>query len=335
MLFRIIIFTKVPLTKAYRYRDVFQLAPFFYFPNMPFSQYAWHFPAVLEYEVLNIKEEIQPYENELREKGLSEDVLKLGRILPSQIRVRKEILHLLTALTNFHFFEYGNGGNCWGIQAPMGDVDKLSVDERDKLNNQTSHWTIRSFVYPDVAKDLQINSFTECKSFCDIADDPMHYFTNNPHLEANHEVKMPPFFDFILDRYYSLDDSDKNIVRQCIGLIYEGVDLFESKRSVSLLSTISAIEGMAKLDMMKYGGKKNLSAGDSFLRYLKTYVAGRSEDKFRRYYAKRCEITHEGSLFLSDIDLYGRTDENDWKFRLEVQQAARLALYNWLRRKQF
>lgn len=78
---------------------------------------------------------------------------------------------------------------------------------------------------------------------------------------------------------------------------------------------------------------KNLRAGDSFIRYVKTYVAGRSEDKFRRYYAKRCEIIHEGALFLSDIDLYGRTDANDWKFRLEVQQVSRLALYNWLRRK--
>lgn len=70
MLCRNIIFTKVPLLKAYRYRDVFQLVPFFYFKNMPFSKYAWHFPAVLEYEVRDVKEEIQPYEDELREKGL-------------------------------------------------------------------------------------------------------------------------------------------------------------------------------------------------------------------------------------------------------------------------
>jgi len=333
MLCRNIIFTKVPLLKAYRYRDVFQLVPFFYFKNMPFSKYAWHFPAVLEYEVRDVKEEIQPYEDELREKGLPEETIALGRKLPSQIRVRKEILHLMTALTNFQFFEYGNGGNCWGIQTPMEDVDKLTDEEREKLNHQTSHWTIRAYIYPDVANDLQIGDFTECKIFCEMANDSMQYFTNNPHSEANHEIKIPPYLDLILDRYYSLSDVDKDVVRQCIGLMYEGVDLFETKRSVSLLSTISSIEGMARLDVMKYGENKNLRAGDSFIRYLKTYVAGRSEDKFRRYYAKRCEITHEGALFLSDIDLYGRTDENDWKFRLEVQQVARLALYNWLRRK--
>ena len=75
MLCRNIIFTKVPLLKAYRYRDVFQLVPFFYFKNMPFSKYAWHFPAVLEYEVRDVKEEIQPYEDELREKGLPIEVV--------------------------------------------------------------------------------------------------------------------------------------------------------------------------------------------------------------------------------------------------------------------
>lgn len=112
--------------------------------------------------------------------------------------------------------------------------------------------------------------------------------------------------------------------------MYEGVDLFESKRSVSLLSTISSIEGMAKLDVLKYGENKNLGACDSFLRYLKKFVAGRSEDKFRRYYAKRCEISHEGVLFLNDLDLYEQTNDEDWKLRLEVQQIARLALYNWL-----
>ena len=47
-------------------------------------------------------------------------------------------------------------------------------------------------------------------------------------------------------------------------------------------------------------------------------------------YAKRCEISHEGVLFLNDLDLYEQTNDEDWKLRLEVQQIARLALYNWL-----
>ena len=330
MLCRNIIFTKVTLVKALRYRDVFQVVPFFYFKNMPFSEYAWHFPAVLEYEVESIMEEIRPYEEEFRRRGLSEDVISFGRKLPSQVRVRKEILHLLTALTNFQFFEYGSGGNCWGIQTPMKDVKELNEEELERINNQTSHWTIRSFVYPDVAKDLQIDGFTKCQSFCEAVENSYSYYTVNPHAEANSEIKIPPHFESVLDCYFALGEDERFTVRQCIGLMYEGVDLFESKRSVSLLSTISSIEGMARLDVLKYGENKNLGACDSFLRYLKKFVAGRSEDKFRRYYAKRCEISHEGVLFLNDLDLYEQTNDEDWKLRLEVQQIARLALYNWL-----
>ena len=77
--------------------------------------------------------------------------------------------------------------------------------------------------------------------------------------------------------------------------------MFDLKRSVSLLSITSSIEGIAKLDD-KF---KNFKPTKRFLEYLKCYVYGKSEDKFYKYYLKRCEIAHEGILFLSDFDLYG------------------------------
>ena len=48
MIRKSIIFTDVPLLKAFQYRELFQLVPFFYFEGMPFSKYSRHFPAVLE-----------------------------------------------------------------------------------------------------------------------------------------------------------------------------------------------------------------------------------------------------------------------------------------------
>lgn len=62
---------------------------------------------------------------------------------------------------------------------------------------------------------------------------------------------------------------------------------------------------MAKLDHKIYGNGQQLGPTKRFVNYLKTYVAGKSEDKYREYYNKRCEITHDGTLFLSDLDLYG------------------------------
>lgn len=333
MLNRNIIFTNAPLLKAFRYRDVFQLVPIFYSSQAPISAYAGHFPAFLEYEVENEADEVIGCEEEFRKKGMSEEALSLGRKIPRQSRVRKEILHLLSSLTNFHFFEYDAEHNCWGIQAPMKNVDSLNEEELEKLNNQTSHWTIRSYVYPGHSQDLNIPGFTPCKEYYEPCDNSRTYFTVNPNIANNPEIKFPPYLEYAFDRYFSLDEDERETVRQCIGLLYEGIELFDSRRSVSLLSIVSSIEGMAKLDLQKYGNGEQLGPTKRFLRYLKAFVAGKSEEKFRRYYEKRCEITHEGVLFLSDIDLYGdiQKQNEDWLLRLEILQAARIALYNWLR----
>lgn len=335
MFCRNIIYTNAPLLKAYRYKDLFQLVPIFYASKAPFSHYASHFPAFLEYQIDNTTQEELICEDILRECGIPEDAIKKGRTLPQQSRIRREILYLLSALTNFHFFEYTSGEDCWGIRTPMQNIKELSADERKEINNQTSHWTIRCYSYPTLKEDLRISDFTNCTSYYENREAPIFYFTNNPHLEGNTEIKMPPYLDFVLDRYFSMGGDDRDCVRQCIGLLNDGIDLFDKKRSVSLLSIISSIEGMALLDFRKYGKAKYLRPQARFLRYLRTYVAGNSEEKFRRYYKKRCEIAHDGVLFLGDKDIYSdlQHQNGDWLLRLEIMQVARLALYNWLRRK--
>lgn len=334
MIIRSVIFTNSPLLKAYKYGELFQLVPFFYLSDAPFSKYATHFPAILEYQVEEAEEDVA-CEEDLRKKGFSEDVLRLCRKIPNETRIRKEILHLLSSLSNFHFFEYTSQYNCWGIQAPMKDVSELSEEELKRLDGQTSHWTIRGYRYPNIGNDLKITAFTQCNEYYVPADEPITYFTNNPHLAENPQIKLPLGLDFVLDKYYLMDLDDRYIVAQCIGLLYDGIDLFDTKRSVSLLSIVSSIEGMAHLDYSKYGNTKGLGPTNRFLRYLRMYVAGRSEAKFRKYYEKRCSISHDGILFLSDFDLYGdiQVQDEDWKLRLEILQVARLALYNWLRRK--
>lgn len=332
MLYRSIVFTNAPLMKGFRYGDVFQLVPVFYSKHAPISVYTSHFPAFLEYKV-NEGDEVLACEEDFRKKGMSEEAVSLGRKIPGQTRVRKEVLHLLSSLTNFHFFEYGAESNCWGIQAPMKDVDSLNEEELEGLNNQTSHWIIRSYVYPNISNDLRISEYTRCKEYYKPCDNARSYFTINPNLANNPEIKFPPFLDNAFNNYFSLKQDEKETVRQCIGLLYEGIELFNTKRSVSLLSIVSSIEGMAKFDLQKYGNGEQLGPTKRFVRYMKTFVAGKSEEKYRLYYEKRCEITHDGMLFLSDLDLYGdiQKQKDDWLFRLEILQAARIALYNWLR----
>lgn len=89
MFYRSIIFTEAPLMKAYRYRDKFQLVPIFYMPTAPISIYASHIPCILEYQVEDIEEKL-PTESMLREKGLSEETLKLGRKIPTKREEEKK-----------------------------------------------------------------------------------------------------------------------------------------------------------------------------------------------------------------------------------------------------
>ena len=103
MLFKTVIFSDVPVLKGFKYRDRFQLVPFFYSGAAPMSKYAKHFPAFLEYEAEKMEEELS-FESELKERGVSADVIKNGRYIPNQERVKREILQLLTCLTNYHFF---------------------------------------------------------------------------------------------------------------------------------------------------------------------------------------------------------------------------------------
>lgn len=336
MLYRAIVFTNAPLLEAFRYKDQFQLVPFFYFKNARFSEYTTHFPVYMEYEAEEIEVIDSVIENNMRAKGIDESVLKLGRTIPNQTRVRRELLHVLSTLTNFHFFEYSSPRDCWGIQVPDKNVEKLTKEEIYALNNAEVHWTKAVYTYKECGDDLKCSTFTNCNAYIVPEKDGRVYFTQNPNIENNPIVKLPPYLEFCLDRYYSMDGDLRRRVRHCLGLLYDGIELFDHKRSVSLMAIVSSLEGMAKLDFELYGQVSSLGATNRFIRYLKRYVAGLSEDKYRIYYKTRCDIAHDGHLFIGDDDLYSDIEEQDkdWRLRLETLQVARLAFYNWLRRKE-
>lgn len=328
MLYRSVIFTNAPLLKGYKYRDKFQIVPKFYFPNAPFCKYANHFPAFIEYEAEEIIEHTS-VEQILRKKGFDDSLLEFCAKLPNQVRVRKEILLLLTCLTNFHFFEYPNHGNSWGIPVP------LSEEELDKINSPTSQWIINCYTYPSYNEDIRISTFTQCNKYYNTTEDTLTYFTQNPNIENNYEIKFAIGTDFCMDRYFQMDEDLRVKVRRCIGLLADGIDLFDTKISLSLISIISCIEGMALIDYDMYGKTPKLSPTNRFTRYLKRYISNKSEEKYRTYYKKRCDIAHEGFLMTGDVDIYAKEkeQEQDYRMRLEILQAARMSLYCWLSRE--
>ena len=334
MLYKTIIFSNAPVLKGFRYSDRFQLIPFFYSKEAPISKYAKHYPVFLEYEA-EYKENELSFERELKERGISEDVIKKGRNIPNQELVKREILQLLTCLTNYHFFSYDPSFAIWGIQLPSDGLDEITSQELEKLDIARSKWTLGCYRYPGMKNDLMINSYTQAFEYYNTNRCITDYYTNNPDVESAQELSFPQHIDFCLDRYYTSMGNTYMRTKHCLGLLTDGIALFDTKRSVSLLSIVSSIEGMAFMDYEMYGEKKGLGPKNRFIRYLKRYVSDKSTEKFEKYYKKRCSITHEGELFIGDLDIFSDSDEQykDWLFRLEIMQVARLALYNWLTRK--
>lgn len=288
-----------------------------------------HFPIFLEYDVDDC-EEYLIFGEELREKGISEKELEAMQKIPNEVRVRKEILYLMSSLTNFYFFDYNSVYGVWGIQCP-----NIDDEQTNSYKNRTSHCFIGCYTYPSFSSDLNISEFTQCSEYYKLTEDPLFYFKSDIKFENGLPVTLPFYLDFALERYYSLGVDTRKTVLQCLGLLNNGIELFANKSSISFLSIASSIEGMALLDLKKYGHEENLGAKKRFIRYLECYVAGKSGKKFKEYYEKRCNITHESCVFLSDYDLFGniRQQDEDWVMRLELLQAARMAFFYWIRRK--
>ena len=116
--YRKIVFTNSNMKAGFRFEDRFQILPI----NMdgkPQNPCARHFPLYLEYTI--------EFPN-----GEPEDIFELGAI---RINKEKEILNLLSCLTNHRFFNYDSSMMGWGIIMPNKLSDDMTEDEKKKVNN--------------------------------------------------------------------------------------------------------------------------------------------------------------------------------------------------------
>lgn len=146
--YRKIVFSNSKLKAGFRFEDKFQIKPF----NMdgkPQSPYARHFPLVLEYTIEY--PDCDP-----------EDVFELGAI---RINKEKEILNLLSCLTNHRFFNYESSMMGWGIIFPDKSFDDMTAEERENFNNQESQFFMGGYLYSGLKEDLHIEQFSEIAVF--------------------------------------------------------------------------------------------------------------------------------------------------------------------------
>ncbi len=341
--YKTIVFSYSRLKTCFRFENKFQILPLD-MNNKPQCPYAFHYPIFLEYTI------------DFQDKE-PEDVFELQAI---RINKEKEIINLLSCLTNHRFFSYDQSKNAWGVMMPDAVINDMTQNEVDALNNQESNMFIAIYKYNGMGEDLHIECFTEYYPKANLIRNDKHlYYTNNPIDDNQHDIFFPETIYYALHQYYNLSLKTRQKVNSSIYLACDGIDISANKRSLSFLSYVSAIEGLVDLDSdngeIKFCCKSCQSIEASpykcptcgrpiwgvkqkFINFLSKYVAG-SEDSHKKYsdiYNLRSKLTHTGKLFLGDYDMSFEKSDLERKYmdglmRLETLQLFRISLDCWLR----
>ena len=326
--YKTIAFSNSILKTSFRFEDRFQVLPLD-MQGKPQSPASRHFPLFLEYTI--------DYQN-----NEPTDIFTLCSI---RHNTEKEILNLLSCLTNHRFFHYDTSMIGWGVIMPSKLTDGMTEEERQKLNSQESCLFMGVYFYKGLKDDLKIEQFTDFKPTASFEEAEMHeYFIDNPIDDYRHEVHFPNTLYTALLNYYNLSSETRKMVNSSIYLACDGMDISANKRSLSFLSYISAIEGLVGLEndsspeICPQCKRPVFSVNQNFVKFLSKFVAGsaKSQRKYKDIYNLRSRITHSGKLFLGDYELsFDESDEeksyNDWLMRLETFQLFRISLDSWLR----
>lgn len=322
--YKAIVFCSNPLTGFYRFKDEFQIYPF-QSDNAPQSDKVKLFPIAIEYWVDNSV----PIEVHSALTEVSDIVSKMTR---SQNR-QKEILNLLSSITNYRFF-YPTPELSWFAAVPNGIMT-------EEMNNQKSIGGISLYWYPELYSENQITSFTTLTI-------PQISFLKHPEyytfidLENKEVVQFPQYIDQTLEKYFSLNDDAWQTVNSSTSLICNGLDLRVKMKSLSFVSFVSSIETMVNYE---FRNEKNehcekcnrplFSISAKFRNYLFKYASDSAEakKKINNIYRIRSKIAHTGLLLLGD-NLVDWSDDkkqgDEWQTHIEAMQTSRLSLTNWL-----
>lgn len=337
-----IILTKTPLTTKYRFGDVFQIYPMNY-QGAPSNANAKHFPCVIEfsYNPDNAKA-INFFDEKDLDKSAGEMVVRANRLT--------EIVSLLSSVTNYRFFSYRKIHTAW----------TMPITKEINVNNLSSTWSIEYYYYPKMKDDLFIHDkFSDIEVPDTTLVPHRKYYYYDPIENPEKTIDLPVTIDEILSNYYSLSEKEKTIADSCIYQIINGLDLFDTTKSLSFFSFVSAIETLVNYEFrnekLQFKCKACQSLEESARRcpecgapvwgvaakyreFLYKYVGEGDEARklYNKIYGIRSKIAHteylfNGEFFL-DMDFNDKTRDINMTHLLAMQLARR-SLIGWLLKK--
>lgn len=325
---RAIIFTKVPLTWNFRYRDMFQIFPAVLI-NMPYSSLQRRHPNILEYWTTPEEEISIPSE--------FENLKILFSTAATTITKQDKILSLLSTFSNNLFFRYSDLSGFWGM--PI-----LKDDPGDEANLWSSKWCWTLFHFPELPSQFKIENFTELNLKDVNRVSHKSYYTYDPNLDfdSKREIEFPETMEYILDSYFQLDSERMQTIDAAISYSVAAMELKDSKKTLSLLSSFSSLETMVNLEFRNENvercdecGQLKYSIARKFRDFLLIYIGDSKANrkKFNAYYSFRSKIVHTGAQLKTE-KLFSEVPEeeadSEYLTRLEILQLGKLAIINWL-----
>lgn len=325
---RAIFFTKVPLGGYYRYKDEFQIFPCD-MENMPVSKMQRHYPNILEFWIT--EDEIIKTDFEFEElQGLMD---KTAVVILKQ----DKILALLTAFTNNLFFRYTDLSGMWGIPIVKDEPGK-------EANTWSSKWCMNMYHFPDLPRQFKISEFTEPKIPQIERGGHREFYTKEPNLdmEIRKNIVLPMTIDLLFESYYSLAPEISYYIDAACSYTVSSIELHYTKKTLSLLSSFTAMETMVNLENKDFKpekcdncGQLRYSISRKFREYLLKYIGDspNNKKKFNKYYSIRSKIVHTGKQLKTELlfsDVPKDEKQSELLTRTEILQLGKLAIANWL-----
>lgn len=335
--YRAIFFTKVPLGGYYKYSDIFQIFPF-NTEGMPKSILQTHYPNIIEFWIKET--DIEKVQMEFGEINLRtpefEGVNQMIDEMAFMLRKQDELLSLLSLFTNNLFFRYKSVEGFWGLKFP--------ITEETPDNLHSSDWYIKMYHFKELPKNMQISKFTEMNIGCIEKKTHKDYYTQYPNIDLDNKlnVVLPDTIDSIFDAYYGLESAKALGVCNSIIHSISAIELHDTKKTLSLLSSFTAIETMVnleyegqKIEKCSECGQPKFSVSKKFRDYLLKYIGNSSENEkvFKYYYSLRSKIVHKGDLLKTEQlfpNISRDVKDKEFTTRVEILQITRLSIINWL-----
>lgn len=327
---RALIFTKAPLGGLYRYKDFFQIFPL-EMDGMPKSSFQKHYPNILE---LWVSEEDKAKAK--LPKSL-EEFEQLFSTINASLAKQDKILGLLTTFSNNLFFRYIDTIGFWGFP--------LFTDEpEEEANKKSSSWLLKMYSFPEFRKQVALTSFSEIKlPQVDLIPHKKFYmYYPSLDYDTDSNILLPDTIDLLFKSYYSLDEINTMFIDAAVSYVGSAVELMDSKKTLSLLSSFTAMETMVNLEfkdikpeVCPHCGQAKYSVARKFREYLLKYIGNTvaNKKKYNSYYQLRSKIVHTGRQLQSEslfTDVSKDIREVEIVTRTEILQIGKLAVVNWL-----